>query len=99
MFNPGDKVMRVGGNTPGVPLFSGFPSGHGPKLGTVYVVQNCWPTNHGMLCGIVGFPIIFNSLGEQCGWPCSAFRKFEEIKKELSQRMAKPSTQEKLCQT
>lgn len=82
MFNPGDKVMRVGDNTPGVPLFSGWPVGCGPKRGKIYVIHECWDGGHVKLCAIVGYPIVFNAAGMQCGWPCSAFRKLSEIKAE-----------------
>lgn len=83
-FTPGDKVVRVGGNTPGV-LLSDYPHGRGPKYGLVYVVRDCWICRGMALCQFVGFADIFNSAGDPCGWPASAFRKLEEIQAENKQ--------------
>lgn len=91
-FSPGDKVMRVAGNTSGRPLIN-EPHGNGPKYGVVYCVEdfieysNC---NVVMIVGFGGWRTSINGL--RTGWPAASFRRVEEIRLcvEAANKVSKP---------
>lgn len=78
-FNPGDKVMRVGDNTPGVPLVN--YQRDRPQYGKVYCVSACFKSPSGKYdqVTLAGFPPALSDRGIEVGWPANAFRKVEEI--------------------
>lgn len=80
-FQPGDKVIRIGDNTPGIPIVHSF-MGHTPKYGDVHCVEYCFCAPNRpwrFQVWIVGFEKYY--LRDQpCGWPATAFRKVEEAR-------------------
>lgn len=83
-FEPGDKVMRVGGNGTGYPqALHKCPNG-APQLGKVYCVSECWRGLYTNLITLTGFDPVIDKLGRKVGFPAFAFRKVDEIKLILS---------------
>lgn len=77
-FNPGDKVMRVGNNTPGIACIH-YPHDR-PVFGKVYCVAECFRNQNHTQVWLVGFPPGYGICGHKVGWPADAFRLVEEIK-------------------
>jgi len=77
VFEPGDKVMRVGGNRPGARLFKYH--GKAPSFGRVYRVEDFWEGPHYNVVMLVGFGGWRYSGEMKIGWYAGAFRKVEEI--------------------
>jgi len=86
MFNPSDKVIRVGSTSPNSKnVFWGW-AGKQPSMGKVYVVSDCWNTPIGPQLMLVGFgpaPILN---GKKTGWACKYFRLLDEVKAENKQK-------------
>jgi hypothetical protein len=81
-FQPGDKVMRVGDNTPGARLAHELapPPDARPKYGVVYCVEDFWEGPQRNVVMLVGFGGWTYCDGFKAGWPAASFRKVEEIK-------------------
>jgi len=78
-FQPGDKVMRVAGNTKNGSIYP--TNRRKPRYGEILCVEDFWEGPNYNVVMFVGFGgWAYDHRGWKVGWPASAFRKVDEIK-------------------